>query len=176
MVALLMALSASQGLNALARAPSLLQRTAASRTTLHATFPQIAPTSNKVHGHHFHAEPCGHIWKHMRSGGREADDRQELCQDRAARFAQFAASPCAAHRHSLPWRLGPWRRRGWCGHRSAVRVAKLYNDPLLRSTISIVARKAAAMTAAPMLSPALLLALVVGIAQGLVYGFFRAPS
>ena len=91
-------------------------------------------------------------------------------------FAQFAAEPLARLIDTAYLgRLGP-AALGGAGAAIAAQyaVAKLYNDPLLRSTISIVAAQEGRSNdrRADAVATALLLALVVGIAQGLVYGFF----
>ena len=94
-------------------------------------------------------------------------------------FAQFAAEPLARLIDTAYLgRLGP-AALGGAGAAIAAQyaVAKLYNDPLLRSTISIVAAQEGRSNdrRADAVATALLLALVVGIAQGLVYGFFSGP-
>ena len=94
-------------------------------------------------------------------------------------FAQFAAEPLARLIDTAYLgRLGP-SALGGAGAAIAVQygVAKLYNDPLLRSTISIVAAQEGrgSQSRADAVSTALLLALVVGIAQGLVFAIFSGP-
>ena len=97
----------------------------------------------------------------------------------APAFCQFAAEPLARLIDTAYLgRLGP-AALGGAGAAIAAQyaVAKLYNDPLLRSTISIVAAQEGrgADRRADAVSTALLLALVVGLLQGLVYAIFSGP-
>jgi putative MATE family efflux protein len=94
-------------------------------------------------------------------------------------FAQFAAEPLARLIDTAYLgRLGP-AALGGAGAAIAAQyaVAKLYNDPLLRSTISIVAAQEGRSSdkKADAIATALLLALVVGVAQGLVFALFSGP-
>lgn len=94
-------------------------------------------------------------------------------------FAQFAAEPLARLVDTACLgRLGP-NALGGAGAAIASQyaVAKLYNDPLLRSTISIVAAQEGrgADSRSNAAACSLLLALVVGVAQGLVYALAAGP-
>ena len=97
----------------------------------------------------------------------------------APAFCQFAAEPLARLIDTAYLgRLGP-AALGGAGAAIAAQyaVAKLYNDPLLRSTISIVAAQEGQGQdrRADAVSTALLLALIVGLLQGLVYAIFSGP-
>jgi putative MATE family efflux protein len=103
----------------------------------------------------------------------------EFVQIAAPAFAQFAAEPLARLVDTAYLgRLGP-AALGGAGAAIAAQyaVAKLYNDPLLRSTISIVAGKegCGADARADAAALALLLALVVGVMQGLFFAAFAGP-
>ncbi|KAL1519463.1 hypothetical protein AB1Y20_022983 [Prymnesium parvum] len=94
-------------------------------------------------------------------------------------FAQFAAEPLARLVDTAYLgRLGTVALGG-AGAAIAAQyaIAKLYNDPLLRSTISIVASQegAGADARADAAASALALALVVGLAQALFYLIFAGP-
>ncbi|KAL3924502.1 MAG: hypothetical protein SGPRY_003896 [Prymnesium sp.] len=94
-------------------------------------------------------------------------------------FAQFAAEPLARLVDTAYLgRLGA-NALGGAGAAIAAQyaVAKLYNDPLLRSTISIIAAQEGegADARADAAASALLLALLVGITQGLFYALFAGP-
>ena len=100
----------------------------------------------------------------------------EFVQIAAPAFAQFAAEPLARLVDTACLgRLGPVALGG-AGTAIAAQyaVAKLYNDPLLQSTISIVAaRKGSGADArADAAASALLLALLVGVMQSLFFAAF----
>ena len=91
----------------------------------------------------------------------------------APAFVQFAAEPLARLVDTAYLgRLGP-NALGGAGVAIAAQysVSKLYNDPLLRTTISLVAAEDGGPPAARAnaISTALLLALVVGLVQGAVF-------
>ena len=97
----------------------------------------------------------------------------------APAFAQFAAEPLARLVDTAYLgRLGSVALGG-AGVAIAAQyaVAKLYNDPLLRSTISIIAAQEGrgADAQADAAACALLLALLVGALQGLLYLVFAGP-
>ena len=108
---------------------------------------------------------------------REID--KEFVRIAAPAFAQFAAEPLARLVDTAYLgRLGT-AATGGAGAAIAAQyaVAKLYNDPLLRSTISIVAAQenSGANARADAASSALLLALLVGLLQGAFYAAFAGP-
>jgi hypothetical protein len=97
----------------------------------------------------------------------------------APAFVQFAAEPLARLIDTAYLgRLGQ-NALGGAGAAIAAQysVSKLYNDPLLRTTISIVAAKESAPPEerANAVSTALLLALVVGVAQGAAFFALAGP-
>ena len=118
----------------------------------------------------------------------EADDedqtkKRKLDRDfiriAAPAFVQFAAEPLARLIDTAYLgRLGA-NALGGAGAAIAAQysVSKLYNDPLLRTTISIVAAQEGAepQARADAVSTALLLALIVGVAQGTAFFFLAGP-
>ena len=99
----------------------------------------------------------------------------------APAFVQFAAEPLARLIDTAYLgRLGP-AALGGAGAAVAAQYAfaKLYNDPLLRTTISLVAAQEGEPEDPTALrravSASLLLALVVGLAQGAILGFLAGP-
>ena len=97
----------------------------------------------------------------------------------APAFVQFAAEPLARLIDTAYLgRLGA-NALGGAGAAIAAQygVSKLYNDPLLRTTISIVAAQegGGAEARANAVSTALLLALVVGVAQGFFFFILGGP-
>lgn len=98
---------------------------------------------------------------------------KEFVRIAAPAFIQFAAEPLARLVDTAYLgRLGP-NALGGAGAAIASQysVSKLYNDPLLRTTISIVAAKqnASPDERAGAVATALLLALLVGVLQGAAY-------
>ena len=97
----------------------------------------------------------------------------------APAFVQFAAEPLARLIDTAY--LGRLGKNALGGAGAAIAaqysVSKLYNDPLLRTTISIVAAQEGASPEerADAVSTALVLALFVGVAQGLAFFLLAGP-
>ena len=119
-------------------------------------------------------QPAGEL-----SGVQKQEINAQFVKIAAPAFAQFAAEPLARLVDTAYLgRLGSVALGG-AGVAIAAQyaVAKLYNDPLLRSTISIIAAQegSGADAQADAAASALLLALLVGVVQGMFYLAFAGP-
>ena len=159
--------------------PRLLFASLALVDGLHAPLPRRSQTPANLHFFRRRA-----ALPHLTSiTPEETEKKRQLDADfvkiAAPAFVQFAAEPLARLIDTAYLgRLGA-NALGGAGAAIAAQysVSKLYNDPLLRTTISIVAAQEGAepRARADAVSAALLLALFVGIAQGTAFFILAGP-